>query len=83
MACLVPPPLNPAALPPTHPASPPMHTQDPATHSELYEAREQLQQLVAQRVREVQLLSDWPLSRPRRTQAQLDRLAQQGMYCAA
>lgn len=44
----------------------------------LAEAQDQLQRLVMQRLKELMLLTDWPLVKARRTQLQLDRIYQQG-----
>lgn len=51
-----------------------------AAHPELARAREQLCGVVALRVRDLQLLTDWPLVRAPRTPAQVAALMEEGEY---
>lgn len=60
----------------------PLYMQGTETeHTLLLRSRGELQSLVLQRMKELQLLTDWPLVRPARTQAQMDKLQQDCELC--
>jgi hypothetical protein len=61
--------------------APPLHNVPlarPQVPPELHAAREALQRWALQRLRELQLLADWPLQRPARTRQQMLDMLQHG-----